>query len=45
MKGKRKTLNAADVLAAIEEMEFDRFTEPLKQNLEGKSRIWNVGYC
>lgn len=35
LKAKRKTLNAADVLAAMEEMEFDRFLEPLREALEG----------
>lgn len=35
MKAKRKTLNAADVLAAMEEMEFERFLEPLREALEG----------
>uniref|UniRef100_A0A8C5R5K6 DNA polymerase epsilon subunit 3 n=1 Tax=Leptobrachium leishanense TaxID=445787 RepID=A0A8C5R5K6_9ANUR len=34
MKGKRKTLNATDVLAAMEEMEFERFLVPLKESLE-----------
>ncbi|XP_066569288.1 DNA polymerase epsilon subunit 3 [Amia ocellicauda] len=34
MKAKRKTLNAADVLAAMEEMEFDRFLQPLREALE-----------
>ncbi|XP_034425862.1 DNA polymerase epsilon subunit 3 [Hippoglossus hippoglossus] len=34
MKAKRKTLNAGDVLAAMEEMEFERFLEPLKESLE-----------
>lgn len=36
MKAKRKTLNAGDVLAAMEEMEFERFMEPLKEALEGR---------
>ncbi|XP_042691744.1 DNA polymerase epsilon subunit 3 isoform X2 [Centrocercus urophasianus] len=35
MKGKRKTLNAGDVLSAMEEMEFQRFIAPLKESLEG----------
>ncbi|XP_048875439.1 DNA polymerase epsilon subunit 3 [Brienomyrus brachyistius] len=35
MKAKRKTLNAADVMAAMEEMEFERFLQPLKEALEG----------
>lgn len=34
MKGKRKTLNAGDVLSAMEEMEFQRFIAPLKESLE-----------
>lgn len=34
MKAKRKTLNAGDVLAAMEEMEFEQFLEPLKEALE-----------
>lgn len=34
MKSKRKTLNAGDVLAAMEEMEFERFLEPLREALE-----------
>lgn len=34
MKAKRKTLNAGDVLAAMEEMEFERFLVPLKEALE-----------
>ncbi|XP_058674302.1 DNA polymerase epsilon subunit 3 isoform X1 [Ammospiza caudacuta] len=38
MKGKRKTLNAGDVLSAMEEMEFQRFVAPLKESLEGGSR-------
>uniref|UniRef100_G7PRM1 DNA polymerase epsilon subunit 3 n=1 Tax=Macaca fascicularis TaxID=9541 RepID=G7PRM1_MACFA len=38
MKGKRKTLNASDVLSAMEEMEFQRFVTPLKEALEGGSR-------
>ncbi|KAM4604527.1 DNA polymerase epsilon subunit 3 [Discoglossus pictus] len=38
MKGKRKTLNATDVLAAMEEMEFQRFLSPLKESLEAYRR-------
>uniref|UniRef100_A0A670HJQ1 DNA polymerase epsilon subunit 3 n=2 Tax=Podarcis muralis TaxID=64176 RepID=A0A670HJQ1_PODMU len=38
MKGKRKTLNAADVLSAMEEMEFQRFVVPLKESLEAYRR-------
>ncbi|XP_064616234.1 DNA polymerase epsilon subunit 3-like [Liolophura sinensis] len=35
MKAKRKTINAQDVLAAMEDMEFDKFIEPLQQCLDG----------
>lgn len=35
MKAKRKTLNAGDVMAAMEEMEFERFLQPLREALEG----------
>ncbi|XP_072908295.1 DNA polymerase epsilon subunit 3 [Hemitrygon akajei] len=38
MKSKRKTLSASDVLAAMEEMEFDRFITPLKDALEAYKR-------
>ncbi|XP_036613801.1 DNA polymerase epsilon subunit 3-like [Trichosurus vulpecula] len=38
MKGKRKTLNAADVLSAMEEMEFQRFISPLKEALDAYRR-------
>jgi len=38
MKGKRKTLNASDVLSAMEEMEFQRFVTPLKEALEAYRR-------
>ncbi|XP_048368164.1 DNA polymerase epsilon subunit 3 [Sphaerodactylus townsendi] len=38
MKGKRKTLNATDVLSAMEEMEFQRFVAPLKESLEAYRR-------
>ncbi|KPP70016.1 DNA polymerase epsilon subunit 3-like [Scleropages formosus] len=34
MKAKRKTLNAGDVMAAMEEMEFERFIQPLQEALE-----------
>lgn len=37
MKAKRKTLNAGDVMAAMEEMEFERFLQPLREALEGIS--------
>lgn len=39
MKGKRKTLNASDVLSAMEEMEFQRFITPLKEALEGNDQL------
>lgn len=39
MKGKRKTLNASDVLSAMEEMEFQRFITPLKEALEGNDHF------
>lgn len=35
MKAKRKTINANDVISAMEEMEFDQFEDPLKYCLEG----------
>lgn len=35
MKAKRKTLNAGDVMSAMEEMEFERFLPPLQEALEG----------
>ncbi|XP_059755981.1 DNA polymerase epsilon subunit 3-like [Balaenoptera ricei] len=38
MKGKRKTLNASDVLSALEEMEFQRFVTPLKEAPEAYRR-------
>ncbi|XP_061743540.1 DNA polymerase epsilon subunit 3 isoform X3 [Nerophis ophidion] len=38
LKAKRKTLNAGDVLAAMEEMEFERFMEPLREALEALCR-------
>ncbi|KAJ8794949.1 hypothetical protein J1605_018536 [Eschrichtius robustus] len=38
MKGKRKTLNASDVLSAMEEMEFQRFVTPLKEAPEAYRR-------
>ncbi|XP_002735947.1 DNA polymerase epsilon subunit 3-like [Saccoglossus kowalevskii] len=34
LSAKRKTLTAADVLSAMEEMEFEHFVEPLKDSLE-----------
>ena len=36
LKGKRKTLNAADVFAAMKDMEFEEFIEPLEKSLQGK---------
>uniref|UniRef100_A0A8C4LRB3 DNA polymerase epsilon subunit 3 n=1 Tax=Equus asinus asinus TaxID=83772 RepID=A0A8C4LRB3_EQUAS len=38
MKGKRKPLNASDVLSAMEEMEFQRFITLLKEALEAYKR-------
>ncbi|XP_053443926.1 DNA polymerase epsilon subunit 3-like [Nycticebus coucang] len=38
MKGKCKTLNASDVLSAMEEMEFQWFVTPLKEALEAYRR-------
>lgn len=35
MKANRKTISGADVLAAMNDMEFERFVEPLKASLEG----------
>lgn len=35
MKANRKTISGADVLAAMNDMEFDKFIEPLKASLEG----------
>ncbi|XP_071947793.1 DNA polymerase epsilon subunit 3-like [Antedon mediterranea] len=34
LKAKRKTMNASDVFAAMKDMEFDEFLEPLQQSLE-----------
>ncbi|XP_033105690.1 DNA polymerase epsilon subunit 3-like [Anneissia japonica] len=34
LKAKRKTMNAADVFAAMKDMEFDEFLEPLQQSLD-----------
>ncbi|TSK16241.1 DNA polymerase epsilon subunit 3 [Bagarius yarrelli] len=34
LKAKRKTLNAGDVMSAMEEMEFERFLPPLRDSLE-----------
>ncbi|XP_063987322.1 DNA polymerase epsilon subunit 3 [Diachasmimorpha longicaudata] len=33
-KGNRKTISGPDVLQAMEDIEFDRFIEPLKEALE-----------
>jgi len=38
MKAKRKTLNAGDVMAAMEEMEFERFLQPLRDALEAHKK-------
>ena len=38
MKGKCKTLNASNVLFAMEEMELQRFVTPLKEALEAYKR-------
>jgi histone H3/H4 len=35
-EAKRQTISAEDVLAALTELEFDEFIEPLKEALEGK---------
>ncbi|KAK6195329.1 hypothetical protein SNE40_000785 [Patella caerulea] len=34
LKAKRKTINAADVISAMEDMEFEQFVEPLQECLE-----------
>lgn len=44
MKAKRKTLNAGDVLAAMEEMEFERFLQPLREALEGQYSSQDTEY-
>ena len=36
LKNKRKTINAQDVLSAMEDMEFEQFIEPLQQCQEGE---------
>ncbi|KAI8514320.1 DNA polymerase epsilon subunit 3 [Branchiostoma belcheri] len=36
LKGKRKTLNGTDVIAAVQEMEFEQFLDQLKDSWEGK---------
>lgn len=43
MKAKRKTLNAGDVMSAMEEMEFERFLQPLREALEGKFSVDQKG--
>ncbi len=35
LKSKRKTLNAADVFSALEDMEFEHFSPELKNFLDG----------
>jgi len=35
MKANRKTISGPDVLSAMNDMEFERFVEPLKASLEG----------
>ena len=39
LKGKRKTLNAQDVMSAMKDMEFEEFVEPLEVALEGKCDV------
>lgn len=36
MKANRKTVSGADVLAAMNDMEFEQFSGPLVQSLEGQ---------
>uniref|UniRef100_A0AAY4EH22 DNA polymerase epsilon subunit 3 n=1 Tax=Denticeps clupeoides TaxID=299321 RepID=A0AAY4EH22_9TELE len=36
---KRKTLNAGDVMAAMEEMEFDRFLQPLRKKEASEQKL------
>lgn len=33
---KAQTINSADVLAALEEINFDEFVEPIKKNLQSQ---------
>ena len=40
IQNKRKTLAAADVMAALEDMDFIEFVEPLRQNLEGGGALF-----
>jgi DNA polymerase epsilon subunit 3 len=44
MKANRKTISGADVLSAMSDMEFDRFSEPLQQSLEGQFFILYLIY-
>jgi hypothetical protein len=37
MESKRQTINADDVLKALDEMEFSEFLEPLRTSLQGQS--------
>ncbi|XP_076331790.1 DNA polymerase epsilon subunit 3-like [Tachypleus tridentatus] len=39
LKDKRKTLSGNDVLAAVQDMEFDMFLEPLQENLNALRTI------
>ena len=45
MRGKLKTLNANDLLSAMEEMEFQRFFTRLKEALEAYWRELGQFYC
>ena len=36
MQAKRKTIAGTDVIEAMNDMEFERFVEPLKESLKGK---------
>jgi len=42
---KRQTLSADDVLAAMEEMEFEQYLDPLKQFLDGLCMYVCVCMC
>jgi len=44
MQHKRKTISGQDVLDAMKEMEFERFIEPLRRSLEGKSRVAQLDF-
>ena len=37
IKGHRKTINGNDVIKAMEDMEFNKFIDPLENSLESKS--------